>query len=84
MQTTSFRRGYDYLSKDHFEIDFLLDTNEGIIPIEVKAGDNVKSVSLNKYIQKYNPKYGIRISTKNFGLDGKIKSVPLYATFCLK
>ena len=34
-------------------------------------------------MKKYNPKYAIRISAKNFGFDNDIKSVPLYATFCI-
>ncbi len=73
-----------YWTNNRFEVDFLLDLDEGIIPIEVKAGENVKSTSLNQYIQKNKPKYAIIISTKNFGMEGKIKSVPLYATFCIK
>lgn len=44
----------------------------------------VKSTSLNKYIIKNNPKYAIRISSKNFGFENNIKSVPLYAVFCIK
>ena len=35
------------------------------------------------YIEKFNPKYSIRISTKNFGFVNGIKSVPLYAVFCI-
>ena len=35
------------------------------------------------YMKKYNPKYAIRISEKNFGFENNIKSVPLYATFCI-
>lgn len=35
-------------------------------------------------MNRYNPKYGIRISTKNFGFENNIKSVPLYATFLIK
>lgn len=68
------------------EVDFLLYTNDGIIPVEVKSGHAVKSKSLNIYIEKYNPKYAIRISTRNFGYseDKKIKSIPLYAIFCLQ
>ena len=42
---------------------------DGIIPIEVKSGNNVRSVSLNMYINEYKPKYAIRISSKNFGLN---------------
>ena len=65
------------------EIDFLIDTHMGIIPIEVKASSNVSSKSLNKYVDKYKPNYAIRISTKNFGFENNIKSVPLYAVFCI-
>ena len=66
------------------EIDFLLYNDEGVIPIEVKAGENTKSQSLKAYVEKYKPKYSIRISAKNFGFENNIKSVPLYATFCIK
>ena len=65
------------------EIDFLIDTNKGVIPIEVKANDNTTSKSLNYYISKYKPNYSIRISTKNFGFENGIKSIPLYAVFCI-
>ena len=38
------------------------------------------------FMENYNPKYAIRISTKNFGYNevSKIKSIPLYAVFLLK
>ena len=66
------------------EIDFVLYNDDGIIPVEVKSKDNVTSQSLNRYMKKYEPKYGIRISSKNFGFENNIKSVPLYAVFCIK
>ena len=66
------------------EIDFILQGEKGsIIPLEVKSSNHVKSRSLNNYIKLYNPKYAIRISSKNFGFKNNIKSVPLYAVFCL-
>ena len=34
-------------------------------------------------MKEFNPKYAIRVSTKNFGYYNNIKSVPLYAVFCL-
>lgn len=71
-------------SGNQAEIDFILYNDDGIIPIEVKANDNVISQSLNLYMKRFNPKYAIRISTKNFGFDNNIKSIPLYATFCIK
>lgn len=71
-------------SGNQAEIDFILYNNDGLIPVEVKANDNIRSQSLNIYMKRYTPKYAIRISTKNFGFSNGIKSVPLYATFCIK
>ncbi len=66
------------------ELDFILQSEKGlIIPVEVKSSNHTKSRSLNNYIKEYNPKYGIRISSKNFGFKNNIKSVPLYAVFCI-
>jgi predicted AAA+ superfamily ATPase len=65
------------------EIDFLLDLFDGIIPIEVKSGRNKKSTSLKTYIQTFKPPYAIRILQKNFGTTNNIRTIPLYATFCL-
>ncbi len=72
-----------YYNFDKYEIDFLVKIDGDIIPIEVKSGKRTSSKSLNEYIKKYNPKFSIRISTKNFGLENNIKSVPLYAVFCI-
>ena len=65
------------------EIDFLLNDNGNIIPIEVKSGTHVKSRSLYNYMIKYKPKYAIKISARNFGYKNGIFSVPLYAVFCI-
>lgn len=66
------------------KVDFLLQSVDGIIPLEVKAGENTQSKRLKTYMENFKPKYAIRISSKNFGLVNEIKSVPLYAVFCLK
>ena len=65
------------------EVDFIIYNEDGIIPVEVKSGNSVKSTSLNLYIREHKPKYAIRISTKNFGFENNIKSVPLYAAFLI-
>lgn len=65
------------------EIDFVTRIDGKILPIEVKSSDNVKAKSLNVYMKRFSPDYGIRISAKNFGLENGIKSVPLYAVWCL-
>jgi predicted AAA+ superfamily ATPase len=66
------------------EVDFVIATNEGNIPIEVKSSSRVRSQSLNVFIKKYFPRYAIRLSEKNFGWQNKIKSLPLYAAFCIE
>ena len=71
-------------SNNQAEIDFILYNDDGIIPIEVKANDNVSSKRLNIYMKRFKPKYAIRISTKNFGFKNNIKSIPLYAIFLIK
>lgn len=66
------------------ELDFILQSEKGlIIPIEVKTSNHTKSRSLNNYMKEFNPKYCIRLSSKNFGFKNNIKSVPLYAAFCI-
>ena len=70
---------YWQLDSGKYEVDFLINIEGDIIPIEVKASDNITSKSLNYYIKRYKPKYSIRISTKNFGFSNNIKSIPLYA-----
>ena len=74
---------YYWTNKNQAEVDFITRIDNDIIPIEVKSSINNKAKSLNSYIQRYKPKYAIRISTRNFGFENNIKSVPLYATFCI-
>ena len=70
-------------NKGNAEIDFLIQIENNIIPIEVKAGNDTKSKSLEVYVDKFHPKYSIRLSTKDFGFENNIKSVPIYATFLI-
>lgn len=74
---------YYWTTKGKAELDFVLQKDNDIIAIEVKTGTRTKSKSLNMFTQRYNPTYSIRISSKNFGFENNIKSVPLYAVFCI-
>ena len=65
------------------ELDFVLQIDGEVVPVEVKKGSRTKSVSMNMFLKKYNCPYAIRISKKNFGFENNIKSVPFYAVFCL-
>lgn len=74
---------YYWESKRGAEIDFIIKRDDKLIPIEVKAADNVMAKSLRTYIETYKPTYAIKLSTKNFGYKDNIKTIPLYAAFCI-
>lgn len=74
---------YYWESEGKAELDFMIQKDMDIVPIEVKSSLHTKSRSLDFYMKTYNPKYAIRISEKNFGFENNIKSVPLYAVFCI-
>lgn len=74
---------YYWESNGKAELDFIIQKDIDIVPIEVKTSTHTKSRSLNLYMKTFNPKYAIRISEKNFGFENNIKSVPLYAVFCI-
>jgi len=65
------------------EIDFLLQGKDQIVPVECKASDHVRSRSLAAFMKKYDIQRAIRVSSRNFGFENSIKSVPHYAAFCI-
>lgn len=65
------------------EIDFIIQRDGRLIPIEVKSADNTKAKSLKVYMETYRPDYAIKLSAKNFGFEEGKKTVPLYAAFCI-
>ena len=73
-----YESNINYFTFDKYEIDFLIQTKNEILPIEVKAGQAISSPSLKKYNEKYNPKYMIRFSMKNLNLNNNILNVPLF------
>lgn len=73
-----------YWDNNTSEVDFVIHIDDEPIPVEVKSADNVKAKSLRTYITKYAPRYSVKISAKNFGFENNIKTIPLYATFCIK
>ncbi len=74
---------YYWESGGKAEVDFILQKGEILIPIEVKAGEHAKSRSLSVYRERYKPDLSIRLSTRQFGIQNGLKSLPLYAAFCL-
>lgn len=59
------------------EIEFLLQTTDGIVPIEIKSG-KAKSASLDKVLQNDSIPYGYKFSAQNVGVTGKRITLPLY------
>lgn len=74
---------YYWESNGKAEVDFVIQLGADVIPVECKYADNVQAKSLKIYTQKYTPPYAIRVSSKNFGFENGIKSIPHYALFCL-
>ena len=74
---------YYWESNRGAEIDFIIQRDTHIIPIEVKAADNTRAKSLKLYMDTYKPAYAIKLSTKNFGFEDNKKIDPLYAVFCI-
>jgi len=61
------------------EIDFLIQYQNQIIPIEVKAAENLKAKSLKAFHQKFNPEISIRTSLSDFRKEDWLMNLPLYA-----
>ncbi|MCL1872676.1 MAG: ATP-binding protein [Clostridiales bacterium] len=76
-------KSYYWTSSRGAEVDFVIQREGKIIPIEVKSADNTKAKSLSIYISVFKPEYSIKLSTKNFGFEDGKKTVPLYAAFCI-
>lgn len=74
---------YYWESERGAEIDFVIQRDGQLIPIEVKSADNTRAKSLRVYMETYKPAYAIKLSTKNFGFENNKKTVPLYAAFCI-
>lgn len=74
---------YYWESERGAEIDFVIQRDGQLIPIEVKSADNTRAKSLKLYMDTYKPAYAIKLSAKNFGYEDQKKIVPLYAAFCI-
>lgn len=69
---------YYWTSEGIAEVDFLLERDHGILPLEVKPGANQKKKSLLVYQQKYAPFSVARATTMNLKRDGSVTNYPLY------
>ncbi|MDR1938621.1 MAG: hypothetical protein LBQ73_09035 [Tannerellaceae bacterium] len=79
----AFNHQWGSPSRQNIHCGAIWQIDDAVIPIEVKKGKRNRSKSLGVFVEKYKSPYSIRISKKNFGFENGIKSVPLYAAFCI-
>lgn len=79
-QYTPYYYGTD---KSTFEQDFMIQMEDKIVPIEVKAEGNIRSQSLKVYCEKYRPKKAVRFSTLKYMDQGWMVNIPLYTVSTL-
>jgi len=65
-------------SENMAEVDFLVQYKNEIIPVEVKADENIRSKSLTFYRKQYNPRLSVRYSLKNLKIDQGVVNIPLF------
>lgn len=66
------------------EIDFLMPFGSGIVPVEVKAEENLKSKSLRQYVDTFGPRRALRLSMSDYREQEWMINVPLYAMGALE
>ena len=76
---TKYTPYYYGTEKATFEQDFLVQRGKNIVPIEVKAGDNIRSQGLKAYCDKFHPDKAVRFSTLKYIDQGWMENIPLYA-----
>jgi predicted AAA+ superfamily ATPase len=66
------------------EVDFVVQISGEVVPIEVKAEENLRAKSLKAYVEKFKPQIAVRTSLSNFHEEDWLINIPLYAITCLK
>jgi predicted AAA+ superfamily ATPase len=70
---------YYWSSERTAEVDFVFKIGREILPLEVKAEENLKAKSLKLYSEKYNPSISLRTSMRDYRDDEWLTNIPLYA-----
>ena len=76
---TDYTMHYFATEKSTYEVDFLFQKEGNIIPLEVKAEENLRAKSLKIYCEKYKPEIAYRTSMSNFREQDWLINVPLWA-----
>ena len=74
--------GY-WASGNAAEVDFLIASDSGIIPIEVKSSDRYRAASLKEYVDRYSPERAVVISMKDYNENDGVTTIPLYSIWML-
>jgi len=75
---------YWTLSGNKAEVDFLIQEGIKVLPIEVKADENISGQSFKVYQDKYKPELRLRFSLKNLNMNGNILNIPIFLCDWLK
>ena len=71
---------YYYASdKATYKMDFMIQKGKNVVPVEVKAEENLRAKSLKVYCQKYEPEYAVRVSMSDYREEEWLTNLPLYA-----
>jgi predicted AAA+ superfamily ATPase len=61
------------------EVDFLIQQEGRVIPVEVKAEENLQAKSLKVFSEKFTPEISVRISMSDYRKEKSLTNLPLYA-----
>jgi predicted AAA+ superfamily ATPase len=79
MISSGIEQPFYWTSEATAEVEFIIQSDTSVIPVEVKSGTNVSSKSMTVYRQNYKPQTVIRTSLKNIGIENGLLSLPLFA-----
>ena len=83
LSCTDFKPFYYSSPNSSGEIDFLIQYENHVVPIEVKSAENLQAKSLKAFHQKYNNLYSVRTSLSDFRIDDWLTNIPLYAVYLI-
>ena len=64
--------------REEKEIDFVIQHEGEIVPVEVKSGEDRRATTFKNYVKAHSPKWAIRFSRRNLRKDGGFVNIPLY------
>lgn len=75
---TGYNPYYYAGEKSTYEVDFVVQKAKNIVPVEVKAEENLRAQSLKVYCEKFKPEYAVRTSMSNYRKQDWMVNIPLY------